>query len=123
MNTKSQRYDTCGDWQFTHSQYFLQDKLEIKVSRTKRVEYGYLLAVHEIIEAILCRSSGITQNQVDSFDMNFRGKGEPGDDPNCPYHEQHCIATDIEKELAIAMMIDWETYDREIDSLDYKKSK
>jgi hypothetical protein len=72
---KEQRYETLGDWIWKGS------RLEIRLSRefTQRdPRYGVLLLTHELLEALLCRSAGISTQQVDAFDVSFKGEGEPG---------------------------------------------
>lgn len=101
-----QRYDTEGDW------IWRDDTLEIRISREvgeQDPRYGLLLFVHELVEALLCRGSGITTACVDAFDLAYRG-GEPGEDPAAPYHRQHLSAEAAERALAERLGIDWEAY-------------
>jgi len=67
----------------------------------------YLLAVHELLEALLCRFQGIAQKQVDDFDMSTSqtqihndGYSEHGFHPKAPYKNQHSFAFIIEQLLA-----------------------
>ncbi len=76
-----------------------------------------MVAIHEIVEATLCRAAKVPDEDIDKFDMAFKGDGEPGDDPQAPYRRQHLMATAIEKMLAAAMGVDWQTYDRAIEEL------
>jgi hypothetical protein len=102
-----QRYDTLGDWVWTGT------RLEIRLSREfckRDPRYGALLLVHEFVEAMLCRSTGISTLQVDTFDMRFGGDGEPGDDPSAPYHYQHQAAEAAEKALAAELGVKWSRY-------------
>ena len=69
-----------------------------------------LTLVHELVEALLCRSMGITGAQVDDFDMLHRGEGEPGEDPSAPYHWQHMAAEAVERALADQIAVNWEHY-------------
>jgi hypothetical protein len=108
---KEQRYDTCGDWLFDG------DTLKIFVSKTKDWRYSFLVAVHELIEVGLCKQAGITQQAVDKFDMNFKGKGEPGDDPKAPYRIQHAVATAIERDVALELDVDWQKYEAALNKL------
>lgn len=101
-----QRYDTSGDWTIDG------DALNIRITATPNPLHQQLVAVHELIEALLCNAAGVTQEAVDAFDM---GPGadidEPGDDPAAPYREQHQMATEIEMALACAMGVPWDEYD------------
>lgn len=104
---KKQRYDTEGDWLWD------ADTLEIRISREvgeQDPRYATLLFVHELIEALLCRSAGITGAQVDAFDMSHQQEGEPGDNPAAPYHRQHAAAEAAERALANQLGINWDEY-------------
>ncbi|MBF6567738.1 MAG: hypothetical protein IVW54_02545 [Candidatus Binataceae bacterium] len=104
---EEQRYDTEGDWLWN------DDALEIRVSREVDEEdprYAMLLFVHELIEALLCRSAGITGATVDAFDMRHQQETEPGDDPAAPYHHQHVAAEAVELALADQLGVNWEHY-------------
>jgi hypothetical protein len=102
-----QRYDTSGDWLWSGN------RLEIRVSREMADQdprYAMLLFVHEMIEALLCRSSGISAAEVDSFDMSHPQADEPGADPAAPYHRQHMAAEAVERALAEKLGVKWEDY-------------
>ena len=93
---KEQRYDTLGDW------FYENGDLHVRVSSIIGGRFEvYLIAIHELIEAILCERAGITPQQVDEFDLNYNGiEREPGDDMNCPYRRQHRFAMLIEHLVA-----------------------
>lgn len=111
-----QRYETVGDWFWDAD----TATLRVMVSDLKNWKEEALVAIHEIIEAVLCEGAGIKVHSVDNFDMNFKGDGEPGDDPKAPYHEQHRFATRVEKNLARELNVKWREYDKHIDDLFYK---
>jgi len=100
-----QRYPTLGDWIFARrsesGQNLIQDDtadtLHVFITDTGDDRANAALAIHEIAEATLCREAGISQFDVDSFDMSFTGSGEPGDEPDAPYHDQHLVATALEE--------------------------
>jgi hypothetical protein len=115
-----QRYPTVGDW------FFRYTTLHIRVSDMEREDYNLLVAVHEIVEAFLCKRAEIKEEDVTAFDVKFeqdRANGlhgetdEPGDDPKAPYYTQHQIATQVEKFLAKALSVNWEEYDATVNSL------
>lgn len=115
---RDQRYDTVGDWQLS-----MQDQtLRIYVSGMKNWKYEALVAVHELVEAILCMTGGVNEKEVDEFDLNFKGEGEPGDHPDCPYRSQHFIATTIERILAVALNVNWGKYTAHINQLVWRKN-
>jgi hypothetical protein len=113
-----QRYDTCGDWEF------LKDgSIRVSVSDMGNEDYAFLVAIHEAVEVWLCQKRGITQEDVDSFDIAYeanRPKGdmrEPGDHPSAPYRREHQFATKIERQLAKELSVNWEQYDAVVESL------
>ncbi len=107
---KKQRYDTLGDW-------FERDGfLQIRASILDNPDYEFLILLHELVEAWLCRKRGISEADVDRFDVNYVGDGEPGDDVTAPYHDEHRFATLIEKLMAAELGIDWLVYERDLDS-------
>ena len=55
--------------------------------------------VHELVEALLCRSTGVTTAQVDAFDMVHQQDGEPGEHPCTPYRWQQMAAQEAERAL------------------------
>lgn len=130
---KEQRYDTVGDWFTTTIPPEFDGILKgivnvVRVSKMSDERYELLVAIHELVEKVLCDNAGITEQQVDEFDMKFeelRGHEpfgytifkEPGDDPRAPYHRQHKIADVIERLLAIELGVNWETYNDEVNSL------
>ena len=116
---KAQRYSTSGDW------YFHNGIMKINVSATGDWRMEMLVAVHELVEALVCTSRGITQHQVDAWDGAFeaaRGNarpttGEPGDDPKAPYRREHRFAEKVERLLAKELGVDWRKYGKTLDKL------
>ncbi len=103
------RYPTLGD-------YVGHERLRfIQVSDMGNAKYEFLVAMHELIEQALCFSRGISEDSVTQFDIAFEksGKaGEPGDDPQAPYHKEHVYATAIEYSLCKELGLDITAYDR-----------
>jgi hypothetical protein len=108
----SQRYPTVGDWVWVDDH-----NLVIHVSSLGDRRYEALIAVHEMIEALLCREHGITTTMADAFDIAFEGEGEPGDAAECPYRQEHFTATFIEMQVANALGVDWNLYDEAVSAL------
>jgi hypothetical protein len=118
-----QRYPTVGDWQIT------SDGLKIRVSKMSDERYCVLVAIHELIEAVLCRQHGVSEQLVDDFDVSFeqfRADGfvqegyetdEPGDCTVAPYYAEHQIATGIERILAERLGVSWQDYKKEVNAL------
>jgi hypothetical protein len=116
---KKQLYDTCGDWRFNH-----WGDTEIRVSEVGNYYYEFLVALHELIEATLCRKRGISESSVSKFDIKFeelrkkgKVKGEPGNSKKAPYRKEHRFATKIEKLMAKELGIKWTEYDNSIGQL------
>lgn len=111
------RYPTVGDW------YYKGDTLHIRVSKLSNWRYEFLIALHELVEVFLCRHSGVTQKQVDKFDIVFEKRrkpgntDEPGDGKKAPYRTQHCIATGVERIAAAFLGVSWGDYEKELESL------
>lgn len=109
------RYNTVGDWTRDPD-----GTLHIKVSEEIGDEYATLVAVHELLEVLLCEKRGITDAAVTAFDEKFEAhrhpddESEAGDDPAAPYKREHLFATGIEKLLAAELNVDWKTYDKAI---------
>lgn len=116
----TQRYPTVGDW------FFDGRILRVLVSDMKNFEYNLCVAVHEIVEAVLCDRANVKEEEVTAFDIEFEKRralhlvgpfDEPGDDPQAPYYSQHQVATSVEKTLAKALGLNWEEYDAAVNSL------
>lgn len=116
---KGQRYKTLGDWCIEGKE------LVIRVSDVGNFFYSILIALHEVIEAVLCIRSGIRQQDVDEFDIEYektRGSGvapcgckhkdEPGDDLHAPYRIQHKSALRVERYISRVLGINFWYYDK-----------
>lgn len=117
---KKQRYKTCGDW------FFSEDgTLRIRVSKELGDwRYCQLVAIHEMAEVQWCVQNGVTTEDVDKFDDWYEENrasedktSEPGDHPDAPYREGHKYATIVEKTMAEALGVDWDTYEAAIAAL------
>ncbi len=118
-----QRYPTVGDyWQES-------DGVDhVRVSELQDWRYQALVAVHELVEMILAKHRGISEEAISAFDVAFEhdrelGKvlGEPGDDPRAPYRREHFFATNVERLLAAELEVDWGAYETLVDGLGVKK--
>jgi len=117
---KEQRYPTVGDWFYDEC-----GDIVIRVSHLKDWRHEMLVAVHELVELLACKQDGVRQEDVDRFDMDYEKNrrpgdltSEPGDDPNAPYADQHCLATGIERILAQQLGVKWSDYADEIECLE-----
>lgn len=113
-----QRYPTVGDWQWQS-----EDDLLVRVSEMGDWRYNAAVAVHELVEVLLCKQDGVTEAEVDAFDMAYEARrpegdeSEPGDDPACPCAKQHCMATAVERMLVAALGVSWSEYDKAVNAL------
>ena len=112
---KKQRYPTIGDW-------FIKNGVwHIRVSKLSSWKYEFLVAFHELLEMAWCIYNGVTQKEVDEFDIEYErtreDDGEPGDDLHAPYYVGHQLATICEKIAAHILGVNWGAYDNEINSM------
>jgi hypothetical protein len=116
---KDQRYSTIGDWRFIGPDLLITVSQEI-LNKEDGVAKAMLIGIHELVEAFLCWSFGISQESVDAFDMAMIPSSvpEPGDLPGAPYHDQHVVAEMIERMLASYLMVNWEEYEEEIETFE-----
>ena len=115
------RYETCGDWFYNE-----KGELVIRVSQTN-IKHEFLIALHEVVEAMLCNFKGIDEQKVTDFDLKFEkmrseypdivGDKEPGDEDAAPYMHEHAMATRMEQWLASSIGVDWNEYEKQINSL------
>jgi hypothetical protein len=115
------RYPTIGDWWRDPD-----GTLQIRVSEMDDDRSELLVAVHELVEAILCESRGITEEAVTAFDEAHCGDDDPyvddpGNSPAAPYHHQHVFAESIERLLAQVLKIEWEDHEAACLALDGKE--
>lgn len=104
-----------ADWWFDE-----RGNLQVRVCPMSSWKHETLLAIHEAVEAVMCRSNGVSQKQVDDFDAAFDRihdtDVEAGDDPAAPYAREHCFATAIERILCAEMLVSWRRYDDELNA-------
>jgi hypothetical protein len=112
-----QRYDTAGDWRIMAAEHDPYVAVVIHVSDLRDWRMEALVAVHELIEALLCKHRGITQAEVDAFDMAHPDAEEPGDLIDAPYFLEHQAAAGVERRLARELGVDWLEYTKRIDAL------
>lgn len=115
---ETQRYTTVGDWFYDEN-----GTLHIKVSSLSDWRREVLVAIHELVEVVLCKHHGVSTELVDEFDIQFEkarvegDESEPGDDPKAPYVNKHCFATGVERLLAQVLDVKWKEYEAELIAL------
>jgi hypothetical protein len=115
-----QRYNTIGDWKFVDSTIGDPLVLDIYISDLGDNKMNALIAIHELVEAVLCRFNDpeITGEEVDKFDMSHPELEEPGEDSRAPYKKQHKFASMIEMLVAIQLNINWDEYEKGLKGYD-----
>jgi hypothetical protein len=131
---EDQRYPTWADWEVQEGMGVVirvsdhSDKAKVVDGR-----YLYLAAIHELVEFLVCQEHGVTQDDVDKFDIDYenrRMRGEwdaacgcaitndPGSDRHAPYKAAHHVAELIEYGLAKLLGVDPKKYDAAFVALD-----
>ena len=82
----------------------------IRVTKFPDWRYETLVAIHELIEEAVTRHRGIAEPDIQAFDLAHPELDDPGMDPRAPYHREHLLADAIERLVAQALDVDWETY-------------
>jgi hypothetical protein len=114
-----QRYDTVGDW------WEDDEGWHIRVSYLGDWRYQFLVVFHELLELAWCQWKGVTQAEVEAFDIAFEKNrkefdaSEPGDDPKSPYRIGHQFATAAERLAAAVLGVNWADYETAVYALDY----
>ena len=101
-----QRYPTAGDW------YFTGEIMSVRVSKLDNQDFEFLVGLHEMVEAYLCRKRGIGEDVVTRFDKAHPDADEPGDMETCPYRREHQFAGIIERLMANELGVDWYEYEK-----------
>jgi hypothetical protein len=113
-----QRYDTCGDWVIDADGTWHIRVSQMPAGPGSRTAFALLVGIHELIEMALCQKNGVTEKDVDDFDLHYVGnRDEPGDDIEAPYYREHQIAAGIERILAAELGVDWAEYEAVINAL------
>lgn len=113
---KFQSYETVGNYQETED-----GTLVIFISDTGKEIYNMAVLIHELTELALLRHKGIVSfEDVDKFDNEFEEKrtrgevgenDEPGMAEDCPYRQEHLVASGIEMMLIAYSGESWKAYE------------
>jgi hypothetical protein len=115
---ESHRYSTIGD-------YWWDDNgdLQIRVSNVGNWKYEALVAIHELIEVLLCKDRGIQEPDIMAFDKAFEAarkpgnEDEPGDSMDAPYRKEHRFSENLERLFAAELGVNWADYDNALDAV------
>ncbi len=122
ISAEKQRYPTLGDWFhvklcYRHLGEPEETRTVIRVSELCDERYEFLIAFHELVEMMLCKVRGISAADVDQFDKNFSGTGEPGDEPASPYFREHQFAFMLERMMAHELGVNWREYEQQCEKI------
>lgn len=113
------RYPSCGD-------YFEDSKgVHFRVAALGDAQLEGLVLLHEIVEYLWVKAHKVPISSIDRFDKKFErerargkhGNDEPGDCESAPYYEGHQDATFVEEYMAAAIGVDWNEYEKVVNSL------
>ena len=109
---------------FTGADWWWDEAGDLQVRVAAEMEHwreAMALAVHETVEALMCKHNGVTVAHVDEFDAKFKGENEidvnAGDESDAPYRLEHTYATAIERVLTGVLGVDWKEYDTRLGKL------
>lgn len=117
---RQHRYPTAGDyWRDPDG------VLQIRVSETADERSALLVALHELVEVILCEHRGIKEEDITAFDMAHLDDDDPwvddpGHCPDAPYHREHVFAEIIERLMAFELDRNWQKHEAALNKLDDK---
>jgi hypothetical protein len=115
-----QRYQTVGDYVWAEDGHL---QTTVTVSEMGQPLYELTVAIHELLEMYRCRQMGISEAEVAAFDREYERNrppgdtSEPGDAQDAPYREAHQGATAIEQQVIAYFGLDWDVYERAVESL------
>ena len=103
--------------------YETDNSIHILVAEQTNPDYEVLIGFHELIEFILTRKRGISEQDIDTYDRfwELRNKQglvncpEPGEDAsNTIYRTEHSIAIDLERILCRELGYNFEDYNKQL---------
>jgi hypothetical protein len=106
IKPESNRYVTHGDW------YEKDGNMVITSTAYGNENGSFLISLHELVEAWLCKHDGVAEEDVSAWDLCHPDAPEPAEVEGSPYRKQHDVATQVEKIVCAAMGIDWENHNR-----------
>jgi hypothetical protein len=117
VNPQAMRYATVGDWF-----YDADGVLHIQVAHCGNGNSELIVAVHELVEALLCRHNDISEGNVTEYDKQWNEQAglkadEPGNEADAPYHKEHTIATAIEMLMASHLDVNWAQHEDALDKV------
>jgi hypothetical protein len=103
IQTGTPRFGGVGDW---------PDYSTIVVKAMPDWRFEFLVGLHELVEATICKQRGVTAVEVDAWDAKAENADLAGEDARAPYHQAHLWATEIELRMAVMLEVDLDLYDK-----------
>jgi len=108
VTQKAMPYDCLDDHRI------IGDTLVVKIVDQENDLYNRLLLIHALVEHTVAQMTGVTDSQIDGFDMNYQGDGEPGDDVDAPYRDAHCLGVAVERMICAHLHVPYTQYEKDI---------
>lgn len=115
------RYPSVGDYWYDEN-----GVLQVRIADLGEKRMNRCVLMHELNEVFVTEHHGIIEQDIMAFDVRFekereegkwRDDQEPGDDPRAPYRKEHRFSENCERQLALALDVDWEEYTERVNSL------
>ena len=116
-----QRQNDVGDWFFDKA-----GNLQIRITDLGDWKYNVLYARHELDEALLCKSNGITTEMVDEDDNYASDSNDPDSFSGYPgscYQAEHNSALAFEWFMSRLLYVDWMEYASAVGRIESQKEK
>ena len=112
------RLNYVGDWIEQNG------ALYVKVGNMNSVASELAVALHELVEALLCVRDGVPEWDVSEYDRKWNEREaageklaeEPGNEMDAPYHKQHESALFVERAVCSAFGLPWSQHEENIDA-------
>lgn len=117
-----------GDWGYHPA----SQRIGVLTSRFEDWRFGFVCALHELVEAALCVQDGVSEKAVCDYDLAFENArdigtfdqdDEPGEMPDAPYRHQHAVADVVERLVLESLGARWHDYARANAQLDAQRKK
>lgn len=114
------RYPTIGDyWRDADG------TLQVRVSEMPDSRDVLLVALHELVEVVLCEHRGIREEDITAFDKSHCDDrdpyvDDPGNSPDAPYHNEHVFSETVERLIALELDRNWQEHEAALGALDAK---
>ena len=107
-----------GDWRFVTTAGI--EHLTIRISDLHNWRMNFLFALHELVEAMMCKHSHITTEMVDEDEVNASSFDDPDSFsgyPNSCFQKEHNDALAIEWIVSRLLNVDWKEYGERVNAL------